>query len=73
MTSTMQSVPTEYPEVSVEGAAHAEAGRIPITRELVMNAVERVMIEEDRPAFRKGGALEQAGESGRSARNGEPG
>ena len=61
MAATTSSGPAEYPILTVDDAASADAGRIPVTRGLVMEAVEAVMLQDDRPAFRPGGALEQAG------------
>lgn len=62
MATTSAVTPAEFPTVRVDDAANAESGRIPVTRNLVMDAVEKVMLIEDRPAFRPGGALEEAGD-----------
>lgn len=62
MATTSPATPAEFPTVRVDDAANAESGRIPVTRNLVMDAVEQVMLTEDRPAFRPGGALEEAGD-----------
>lgn len=61
MATTIPNTPAEFPTLTIREAANADVGRIPVTRRLVMDAVEEVMLQEDRPSFRSGGALEEAG------------
>lgn len=69
MAITVPRKPAEFATVTVREAANADSGRIPVTRKLVIDAVEEVMLGEDRPSFRPGGALEEAGDLNNAPRN----